>query len=117
MRDFDPIYQVDGKALLVPDAGVALSWNDIDGDAAGRDAAGYLHRQVLRSGVRTWEFTYSHLRESELRYLNRLFAGKPTFTFSCEDGQITAYCAKREATLYDRSQGLYTGMKFSVIEC
>ena len=117
MRAYDTLYKVDQAPMLAPDAGVNLSWNDIDGDAAGRDAAGYLHRQVLRSGVRTWEFTYSHLSEQELHYLNGLFAGKPTFAFTCEGGVVTAYCAKREATLYDRTHGLYTGMKFSVIEC
>lgn len=117
MRSFDTVYQVDGRPMLAPDAGVALSWNDLDSEAAGRDAGGYLHRAVLREGLRTWGFTYSYLNEEELRYLLSLFAGKPTFTFACEDGNVTAYCAKREATLYSRTKGIYNGLRFTVIEC
>ena len=117
MREFDTLYKVDGAPLLAPDAGVELSWNDIDSEAAGRDAAGYLHRAVLRHGVRTWAFTYSSLTEQELSYVRGLFAGKPTFPFTCATGQVTAYCAKQEVTLYSRTRGLYKGLKFTVIEC
>lgn len=117
MRAFDTVYKVNGQPLLAPDTGVELSWNDLDSEAAGRDAGGYLHRAVLRQEVRTWGFTYSYLHEDELAYLNGLFAGKPTFSFACEDGTVTAYCAKREATLYSRSKGIYNAMKFTVIQC
>ena len=115
MRPFDTVYKVGDKPLLVPDAGVERSWNDIDSEAAGRDAAGFLHRAVLRQGVRTWGFTYSFLTAQELAYLQSLFT--PTFSFTCETGQVRAYCAKQEATLYSRTQGIYKGMKFTVIEC
>lgn len=117
MRAFDTLYTVNGQPLLTPDAGVELTMNDIDSAAAGRDAAGYLHRAVLRSGVRTWGFTYSVLTAGELAYLQGLFAGKPTFAFGCETGPVDAYCAKQEVTLYDRSRGIYKGLKFTVIEC
>jgi len=117
VRELDAVYKVDGKPLLVPDAGVELSWNDLDSEAAGRDAAGYLHRAVLRQGVRTWAFTYSLLTGEELAYVQSLFAGKASFTFACETGTVTAYCAKQEATLYSRSRGIYKGLKFTVIEC
>lgn len=117
MREFDPIYTVDGQPMLAPDAGVELTESDLDSQAAGRDAAGYMHRALLRSGVRTWSFTYSLLTGEELSYLRALFAGKATFRFGCETGQVEAYCAKREVTLYDRSRGLYKGLKFTVIEC
>ena len=117
MRSLDTVYQVDGQPMLAPDAGVSLSWNDVDSDAAGRDAGGYLHRAVLRQGLRTWGFTYSYLSREELAYLQSLFAGKPTFTFTCEEGPVKAYCAKREATLYSRTKGIYNGLRFTVIEC
>lgn len=117
MRAFDTLYGIDGQPLLVPDAGVELTENDIDSEAAGRDAAGYMHRHLLRSGIRTWAFTYSFLTAEELAYLRSLFAGKASFVFGCEDGEVTAYCTKREVTLYDRARGLYKGMKFTVVEC
>ena len=117
MRALDTVYAVNGQPLLTPDAGVELTVNDIDSAAAGRDAAGYLHRAVLRSGVRTWGFTYSTLTAEEARYLLNLFAGKPTFAFSWEGGTVDAYCAKQELTLYDRQKGIYKGLKFTVIQC
>ena len=117
MRAFDSLYQVDGQPLLTPDAGVDLTVSDIDSAAAGRDAAGYLHRAVLRSGMRTWGFTYSTLTAEEVQYMLNLFAGKPTFRFTWEGGVTQCYCAKQELTLYDRQKGIYKGLKFSIIQC
>ena len=117
MRAYDSLYTVDGAPLLLPDAGVELTMNDIDSQAAGRDAAGYMHRSLLRSGVRTWGFTYSLLTAQEHAYLQSLFAGKATFSFGCETGETAAYCAKREVTLYDRTKGIYKALKFTVVEC
>ena len=117
MRSLDTLYAVDGVPLLTPDAGVELTVSDIDSAAAGRDAAGYLHRSVLRSGIRTWGFTYSTLTAEEARYMLNLFAGKPTFIFTWEGGTAECYCAKQELTLYDRQKGIYKGLKFTVIQC
>lgn len=117
MRAFDPIYTVDDSPMLTPDAGVEITENDLDSQAAGRDAAGYMHRRLLRSGVRTWSFTYSLLTADELAYLRSLFAGKATFRFGCETGETEAYCAKREVTLWDRTKGIYKALRFTVVEC
>lgn len=117
MRAFDTLYTVDGQPLLVPDQGVEMTETNMDSQAAGRDAAGFMHPHLLRSGLRTWDFTYHFLTAQELDYLRGLFAGKASFSFGCEDGPVTAYCAKRQVTLWDRARGIYKGMKFTVVEC
>ena len=117
MRSFDPVYTVDGSPMLVPDAGVEISRSDLEGEGGGRDAGGFLHRVVLRSGVRTWSFTYSLLTEQELGYLQDLFLGKVSFAFTCGGETVTAYCDKQDVTLFDRARGLYKGLKFTVTEC
>lgn len=117
MRKFDECYKVDGKPLLVPDAGVDISFQDLDAEAAGRDEMGFMHRIVLREKVRTWSFSYAVLTEEEYAYTMGLFQGKGAFTFS--DGEVTvaAYCAKASITLADRKQKLYRNLKFNIIEC
>lgn len=122
MRAFDHEYQIDGKPLLLPDAGVDISFTDLDADDAGRDESGFLHRQVVRARVRTWSFSYGTLTREEYRYLLSLLEGKPTFVFSQpgSDGReerITAYCAKGSVTLYNRRLGLYKNFKLNIIEC
>ena len=117
MRAYDTVYKVDGQAMLAPDAGVELGFSDLDAASAGRDEAGFLHRRVLRRGVRTWGFTYATLTAEEYAYLTALFAGKDTFQFACEDGAVTAYCAKRQVRLYSRSRGIYQALQFNIIEC
>lgn len=117
MRSFDSVYQIDGSPLLVPDAGVEISRADLEGEGTDRDAGGFLHRMVLRSGVRTWSFTYGLLTAQEHDYLQGLFTGKASFAFSCESGTVTAYCDKQDVTLFDRTRGLYKALKFSITEC
>ena len=122
MRAYDFEYQIDGRPMLVPDAGVGISFTDIDADDTGRDESGYMHREVLRERVRTWSFSYAFLSHEEYRYIMSLFAGKPTFVFKHRglDGQeevVRAYSAKGSITLYNRSTGLYKNMQFNIIEC
>lgn len=117
MRAFDTKFKVDGKPMLVPDGSVELSWQDLDSEAAGRDESGYLHRAVLRRGVRTWGFAYGVLTDGERAYLLSLFRDKDTFTFESDEGSCTAYCARGEIRLWNRPQGVYKGMKFNIIEC
>lgn len=122
MRKFDYEYQIDKQPLLVPDAGVEISFSDLDGEDSGRDEAGFMHRTVLRERVRTWGFSYAVLTAEEYRYLDSLFQGKHTFTFAFRglDGkpaQCQAYCSKGSITLYNRRQGLYKNLKFNIIEC
>jgi hypothetical protein len=111
------VFAVDGVAMLTPDADVELNEQDLDGASAGRDEAGYMHRVLVRSKVRTWSFTYSLLTAQELTYLQELFAGKATFRFSFDGGECAAYCARRSVSLHDRSCGLYKALRFDIIEC
>lgn len=113
----DTVYKIDGVAIPVPDAEVTLSYADLDSAAAGRDESGYMHRAVLRHRVRTWGFTYTILSAEAVRTLEELLAGKAVFDFESEDGVCKAYCAKQEVRLYDRTRGVYKGMKFNIIEC
>ena len=117
MRALDTVFAVDGEAILAPDANVELNEQDLDGASAGRDEGGYMHRVVVRHKVRTWSFTYSLLTAQELQYLRRLFDGKATFRFSFDGGETTAYCARRQVQLCDRSRGVYKALRFDIIEC
>ena len=117
MRSFDPYYKIDGQPMLAADAGVRLQFSDIDDADAGRDEAGFLHRSLVRSKVPTWGFTYSFLTGEELAYLQALLGEKDTFTFTYGEKSCTAYCAKLEVSLFDRTHGLYQGLQFHVIGC
>lgn len=122
MRKYDYEYQIDRKPMLTPDAGVEISFSDLDSEESGRDEGGFMHRSVLRSGLRTWGFSYAVLTTEEYRYLSTLIQGKSTFQFSFQglDGkpaECRAYCAKSSITLYNRRSGLYKNLKFNIIEC
>ena len=117
MRGFDEYYRIDGAPMLLPDAGVSLHYADIDGSDAGRDEGGFMHRSVVRSKVPTWGFTYSFLTAEELAYLMGLMEGKATFAFTAGEDTCTAYCAKVETTLFDRTHGLYKALQFNIIGC
>ena len=117
MRKTDEFYRVDGAPLPVPDAGVEISFQDLDAQAAGRDELGFMHRIVLRGKVRTWSFCYSVLSEADYAYVMGLFQGKAAFVFTAGDESVAAYCAKVGVSVYDRSKGLYRNLKFNIIEC
>ena len=110
-------FRIDGRALPAPDAGMEMKFEDIDAADAGRDEAGFLHRSLVRSKVPTWGFTYSFLTGEELAYLQALLGEKDTFTFTYGEKSCTAYCAKLEVSLFDRTHGLYQGLQFHVIGC
>ena len=122
MRAFDTGFQVDGKPLLAPDAGVELGFADLDAADAGRDESGVMHRILVREKVRTFSFSYGYLTGEELRYLQGLFAGKATFTFRFQDTDgktvtCKAYCADYGVSFASRKLDMYRDMQFTVIEC
>ena len=121
-RDFCYEYFVDSKPLLAPDMNVNITENDLDASDSGRDEAGYMHRIVIRSGVKTWEFVYSVLDAEDYEYIHSLFNGKAHFVFSYRnsDGSISttnAYSSKRSITLRNHATGEYKNLKFNIIEC
>lgn len=122
IRSYDTEYLVDGVPLLIPDGDVEISMSDLDSEDSGRDESGFMYRFVAREKVRTWSFSYFALDTEDFRYLQNLFAGKPSFTFQYrgEDGHAascTAYCSKSSIVLHNRKTGLYKNMKFNIIEC
>lgn len=115
-------YKIDGLPLLVPDADVSISQNDLDSSDSGRDESGIMHRQVVRYRVKTWGFNYSTLTVDEYRYMESLFAGKKDFTFSYRDldgslKETRAYCSNNSITYHNAKLGLYKNLKFNIIEC
>lgn len=122
MRKLDYDYQIGGKPMPVPDAGVEESFADLDSEDSGRDEAGFMHRIRMRPRVRTWGFTYAVLSRDEYRYLDTLLKENETFTFSFRglDGQpeqAVCYCSQGSISLYDQRRGVYKNLKFNIIEC
>lgn len=108
--------------MLAPDAGVEISFSDLDSEDSGRDEGGFMHRSVIRERVRTWGFSYAVLTAEEYRYIDALFRGKSTFPFRFRglDGReetVQAYCSKGSITLYNQRAGVYKNLKFNIIEC
>lgn len=122
MREYDFDFQVDGRPLLMPDAGVAVKKQQLLAADSGRDESGFLHRRLLRQDMRQWDFSYGAVTAGEYRYLMSLFEGRGSFLFSfrAEDGQpqtARCYWDGCTASLFDTAQGVYKSLKFSVVEC
>ena len=114
-------FLIDGTPMLMPDAGVRIGYTDLEGES-GRDESGFLHRHVIRSGMKKWDFSYALLTAEEYAYVRSLLRGKSTFafTFTNESGEvetITAYCSETSAAYWSHRRGLYKEMQFSIIEC
>lgn len=121
MRFFEE-YLINGQPILVPDAEVELSFQDLDSGSAGRDESGYMHRIRVRTRVKTWGFQYSALGREDFRYMENLLAGSDvfTFTYTHTDGTARtcqAYCAKASLVYENAALGLYRNYKFNIIEC
>lgn len=122
MRAYDFEYQVDQAPLLLPDAAVCVTAEDLQAGDSGLDEAGFFHRSLLRPGVRGWEFSYSVLTGQELRYLQQLLAGKGSFLFlfrglDGQPSQTRCCCTGFRAELSDRRQDVYQNVRFTVKEC
>ena len=119
-----PIFLIDGKPMLIPDADMQVSFEDLDASSAGRDESGVMHRQVLRYKVGKWSFEYSSLSQKEYAYMESLFAGKPYFQFTFpslteKNGSttVTAYRSGFGLGWHNAQTGDFRNYKFSIIEC
>ena len=45
MRKTTDLFQINGKPMLIPDAQVAMRFEDLDAYSAGRDQSGVMHRR------------------------------------------------------------------------
>lgn len=121
MRPVTDLFAVDGKAMLAPDEGVQMNFEDIDGAAAGRDQAGFMHRAVVRRKVPSWKFTYNHMTEQERQYMESLFENADTFQFTHPDRltgkatQTQCYRSKYGISWKSAATGLWSGYSFTVI--
>lgn len=124
MNEISYLYAIDGKFLLTPDAGVQMTFSDLDDGESGRDEKGYMHRNILRRGVKKWQFLYSALTQEEYSYMRSVLSGRGTFSFSYPDPDVptetrssTAYLSEYGVVWQSAKSGLYRNLKFDVIEC
>lgn len=113
---------IDGQPILVPDADIAISYEDLDSSESGRDEGGFMHRIVLRERVKKIPLSYSFLDRDEYRYMESLFQGKPQFRVDCRDENgsplsFIAYRSKYSITLHNVKTGAYKNYNFNIIEC
>lgn len=114
---------VDGVPILDPDAGVALSYQDIEGEDSGYDQAGNRHRCVIRRDAGVWGFNYTHLSEEEYAYIRNLFDGKDLFDFTHPDPKnsgknitVKAYVESHSVSWYNAATKKFRNYKFNIIE-
>ena len=122
MRKFYFDLLIDGRPVLVPDADLSISYEDLDSEESGRDESGVMHRIVLREGVKKMALTYANLNREEYRYMESLFRGKQEFRVDCrdEDGNplsFVAYRSKHNISVFNAKAGIYNNYNFSIIEC
>jgi len=124
MRQKTNLFTINGQPMLVPDAEVTVSYEDLDASDSGRDESGYMHRIVVRHKVASWSFSYSHLTEEEKQYMESLFAQTAAFSFghpSRTDGsmqQVTrCYRSKYSLAWKNAQTGLWSNYGFQIIEC
>ena len=117
-------YKIDGVALLPPDQGVMMYYEDLDGLEAGRDESGYMHRIVVRNKLCRWEFTYSHLSQQDYARMQQALSCPAEFVFTYPDPQnpekslqTHAYLSKYGVAWYNARTGQYRNLKFTVIQC
>ena len=124
MRKTTSLFAVNGVPLLIPDAEVAVSYEDLDSNDSGRDESGVMHRFMVRAKVASWAFTYSHLTEEEKQYMENLFQDGAVFTFTHPDRvdaavarSCQAYRSKYAISWKNAKTGLWTNYSFHIIQC
>ncbi len=97
LRDKTTRYGVNSQGLLAPDDPVTVTVQTVEDPLSGYDEQGYLHRYPLNT-VHCWQFTYTHLTQTEKAYLERLFAGD-TFWLDHPGGRAKCYLDGWESDL------------------
>ncbi len=124
MRKTTDLFQINGKPMLVPDAQVAMRFEDLDAYSAGRDQSGVMHRVLVRQKVGSWDFTYAHLTEEEKNYMESLFGSDAVFTFthpdrldSSQKKDTKCYRSNYGISWCNARTGLWSGYSFRIVEC
>ena len=124
MRATTELFKINGRPLLVPDAEVTVSYEDLDDADSGRDESGVMHRIPVRYKVGSWSFSYAHLTEEERQYMESLFPDEPEFQFfhpdrldSGKGATCTAYRSKYGISWKNAATGLWSGYSFKIVEC
>lgn len=124
MNQISDLYQINHMPMLAPDAGVEMTFEDLDAADAGRDEKGFMHRHVVRHKVGVWNFCYSHLTTHDYAYMLAIMPTSGTFTFSYPDPrdpavmrECKAYLSAYGITWHNARTGYYRNLKFSIIEC
>ena len=124
MRAKTELFLINGQPMLVPDAEVGVSYEDLDSSDSGRDESGVMHRIPVRYKVSSWSFTYSHLTEEEKQYMESLFPDAADFTFTHPDRldssvavSCKAYRSKYGISWRNAKTGLWSNYSFNIIEC
>lgn len=124
MNTLTQLYLIDGKPLLTPDAGVQMSFTDLDSGESGRDESGFMHRIVKRYKVGVWSFSYSHLTQEEYSYLLSILPKSGSFSFTypapediSQSRTATAYLSQYGIVWHSARTGMYRNLKFDIIEC
>lgn len=124
MRETTNLFLINGKPMLVPDADISVSYEDIDSADAGRDEKGYMHRIMVRCKVPSWSFVYDQLTEEEKQYTEGLFGDAATFSFTHPDrldaaAAVTTKCYRSGYGIAWRNArtGIWKGYNFRIIGC
>ena len=124
MKSFTNLFRVNGKPMFAPDADVAVTYADLDGEDSGRDESGVMHRIVVRYKMGTWSFEYASITEEEKRYMEELFGEIPDFEFTHPDRirsdkvvTTRAYRSNYGITWRNLRTGQHRNYKFNIIEC
>lgn len=122
MRTTD-LFTIDGMPILVPDGDLAYYEEDLVSSDSGLDEGGMYHRIVLRSSIRSWDFSYTRLTKEEYAYMEALLAGKESFSFGFESALddtwqvIPAYRSKHSVLLHCISDGQFRDYRFRITAC
>lgn len=121
MRSYYYDMLIDGNPILVPDADMTIEYTDIDAEESGRDESYFIHRVVVRRGVKKWPLVYNALTRDEYLYMESLFQGKDDFTVTYRehDNQIAkciCYRSKHSITIHNAKTGDYRNYSFNIIE-
>ena len=124
MNTVTNLYQINGKSMLAPDAGVEMSFEDLDSADSGRDQSGVMHRIMVRRKVGVWNFCYSYLTQEEYAYMLSILPQTGSFTFThpkqedCTQTETcTAYLSGYSIVWHSARTRQYRNLKFSIIAC